>query len=155
MAFSRFEMLVALIWLWWGVTDSLLSCLCWFHTHSFLCFRSAVFFLSEVKCWCLAICSVMRLSSFYLVTEVTGVRLERNVLQPASSDTASWLAGMAVTSTYWSSSVEYYLGTSALPWVQFRSVQKVKLRADKKWFTKFISTLKIGIELQNEQFNTV
>jgi len=48
-------------------------------TQPFL-FRSCSFFLRESQYCCLAICPVIGLSSFYLVTEVIGVRLERNFL---------------------------------------------------------------------------
>jgi len=37
MKFSRFVMLVALIWLWWRDVVSLLNCLCYVQPHSSLC----------------------------------------------------------------------------------------------------------------------
>ena len=42
--------------------------------------QSYSFFLRVGEYCCLAICSVIRLSSSYLATEVITVRLERNVL---------------------------------------------------------------------------
>ena len=45
-------------------------------------FQSWIFFFTEVEYCCLAICSVIRLSSFYVVTEVINVRLEWNFLVP-------------------------------------------------------------------------
>jgi hypothetical protein len=73
----------------------------------------------------------------------------------AFSDITSWMACVTVTSTSRRSLV--LLGCyfcSILGTFSVGTVGTVQIRPNEKCFTNFISTLIIGVELQNAQFNT-
>ena len=94
--------------------------------------RDPIFSLREGECCFLAICPVIRLSSFYLVTDVICVRLEWNFLCPRfQTSPHGWPVWQLLLRLYvvWYSLVVAYV----LPQVHFRS--------DENCFPKFSSIL--------------
>jgi hypothetical protein len=78
--------------------------------------QSCSLLLREAECCCLAICTITRLSRYYLVPEVISIA-------PPLSDITSWLSCVTVTSTSWRSFISvgcFFCSTSDT----FRSNEK-------------------------------